>query len=79
MGTFLVRMVDGSEMIMTAGRAARRASGEVAFENVDARGNWCAICTIAANLLTHTYVYKVRDDGTAAWDEQPTQGPWWAY
>lgn len=79
LGTFLVRLVDGSEMIMTAGRAARRTTGEVAFENVDACGNWCVLCAVPDSLVTRICVYKVRDDGTVAWVEQPARGPWWAY
>ncbi|MEU9238272.1 hypothetical protein [Streptomyces sp. NPDC048385] len=37
MGILLLEMTDGSEMILTAGRAARAESGDVTFEYVDAR------------------------------------------
>ncbi|MEU3228173.1 hypothetical protein ABZ695_34120 [Streptomyces sp. NPDC006976] len=51
----------------------------MAFENVDACGNWRVLCAVPAGLVTRICVYKVSDDGTVAWVEQPVQGPWWAY
>ncbi|MEV8312159.1 hypothetical protein AB0P36_33865 [Streptomyces flavidovirens] len=78
-GTFFVKLTDGSEMILTAGRATRTDSGDVAFENVDARGNWRAICTVQADQVTNAYARKVREDGSAIWEEQTAEGRWWAY
>ncbi len=79
MGTFLMKLTDGSEMILTAGRATRTDSGDVAFESVDARGNWSVICTVKAGRVANAYARKVREDGSTLWEEQTAEGRWWAY
>ncbi|MER5216874.1 hypothetical protein ABT063_41700 [Streptomyces sp. NPDC002838] len=70
MGTFVVKLTDGSEMILTAGRATRTDAGDVAFENVDDRGNWSRACTVKADRLdqrprTHDRRGRHRALGTA--------------
>ncbi|MEU7317206.1 hypothetical protein [Streptomyces sp. NPDC007083] len=79
MGTFLVKLNDDSEMIVTAGRAACSGDGDVTFEDVDARGNWCPRLTVNADRLESTHAYKVGEDGNRCWVRQPLKGPWWAY
>lgn len=79
MGTFLVKLTDGSEMILTAGRATRTPEGDVAFENVDAHGNWSRTCTVKADQIDSAHVRKIGEDGIARWVQQGGTSRWWAY
>ncbi|MBV7697446.1 hypothetical protein [Streptomyces sp. TRM70350] len=79
MGIFLLEMADGSEMILTAGRATRTESGDVAFEYVDARGNWSRSCTVQSTQVKTAYARRVGEDGMARWVPQLSTGRWWAY
>ncbi|MGA5442359.1 hypothetical protein ACPCKW_22970 [Streptomyces griseoincarnatus] len=79
MGTFMVKLTDGSEMILTAGRATRTDTGDVAFEDVDARGNWSRTCTIKADRLDSARARKIGEDGIARWVQQSGSGRWWVY
>ncbi len=75
----MVKLTDGSEMILTAGRATRTDKGDVAFEDVDARGNWSRTCTIRSDWLDCAYARKVGEDGIARWVQQGGSGRWWVY
>ncbi|MCC9738463.1 hypothetical protein [Streptomyces sp. MNU89] len=79
MGTFLAKMTDGSEMILTAGRATRSEGGDVAFESVDARGNWSRTCTLRAARLDSVHVRRIGENGVAQWVRQSASGRWWCY
>ncbi|MEU9274916.1 hypothetical protein [Streptomyces sp. NPDC048341] len=79
MGIFLLEMTDGSEMILTAGRAARAESGDVTFEYVDARGHWSSCCTVHSAQVKAAYARRVGEDGVARWVPQLSAGRWWAY
>lgn len=79
MGVFLLRMTDGSEMILTAGRARRSEGGDVVFEHVDERGNWSRLCTVTGCQVTAAYARRTGEDGVARWVQQKSAGCWWAY
>ncbi|MGK5499620.1 hypothetical protein [Streptomyces sp. URMC 125] len=78
MGVFLLKMTDGSEMILTAGRATRTDTGDIAFENLDARGDWTRTRTVSGSQVETAYRRRTGDDGREAWVAQPEDGRWWA-
>ncbi|MET9184998.1 hypothetical protein ABZX63_07030 [Streptomyces tendae] len=79
MGLFLLEMTDGSEMILTAARATRTETGDVAFEDVDARGNWSPSRAVPGAQVKAAYVRRIGEDGVARWVPQLSAGRWWAY
>lgn len=79
MGIFLLEMTDGSEVILTAGRASRTEAGDIVFEYVDARGNWSRSCTVQRGGVKAAYARRTGEDGVARWVPQSSAGRWWAY
>lgn len=79
MRVLLLRLVDGSETILTAGRATRTDTGDVAFESVDARGNWSLIHPFKAGQVQAAFRSQTLDDGTRRWVRQQATGRWWTY
>lgn len=78
MGIFLLEMTDGSEMILTVTRATRTEGGDVAFEYVDARGNWSRHCTVQGGRVKAVCACRTGEDGVARWVSQSCDGRWWA-
>ncbi|MEU6754898.1 hypothetical protein [Streptomyces sp. NPDC046685] len=79
MATFMVKLADGSEMLLTAGRATRTDDGDVTFEDVDDRGKWSPTCTLKSHRLDSVHVRRIAEDGQARWVKQSDAGHWQAY
>ncbi|GHE66948.1 hypothetical protein ACFYO6_38625 [Streptomyces anthocyanicus] len=79
MGIFLLELTDGSEMILTAARATRTETGDVAFEDVDACGNWSPSRSVPGTQVKAAYARRIGEDGIARWVPQVSAGRWWAY
>ncbi|MFG2681039.1 hypothetical protein [Streptomyces sp. NPDC048392] len=72
-------MTDGSELILTASRASRTEAGDVAFEDVDACGNWSQCRAVRGTHVKTAYARRIGEDGVARWVPQLSAGRWWAY